>query len=147
MSPCSAIASLRQRDPLELELLVLVLAERLAYGGEPSSEVEMHLLGREARCRPEAPEVAPLVGPLSGLLLQLATGGAVGVLDRAVGGDVQRAGRDLEEGPAGRRPELAHEQDALLLVERDDGDCAGVAADVALGARPVGRSIMSTRKR
>ncbi len=76
--------------------------------------------------------------PEPGLLLELAPGRVLGVLLRAVRGDIEAAGRDLAQDPPGGQPELADEQDAVLVVDGHDRDRARMAGDVALGARAVG---------
>ena len=58
---------------------------------------------------------------------------------------VQRPGRDLQQHAARRVPVLAHEQDVLVIVEREDRDRARMPADVAGRERPSARRTVSTR--
>lgn len=122
-------------------MLVLVGSEPLIGMGriEVAGEVQHHPLRREARRSPELGQALPAPGAVTGLLLELAPGSEAGVLDLARGRiDVERSGRDLKKDAIGRRAPLANEQDVAGRIDRDDGDRAGVARDVALGATAVG---------
>ena len=82
--------------------------------------------------------MAPRPGALAGLLLELAPGGRLGSFLRAVVGEVETAGRDLEQDGADRDPVLAHQGHPTIGVERDDGDRARVTRDVTFRMRAVG---------
>ena len=71
-----------------------VRRRRRQVGGE----VQVHQLVGEARRRVERRELLPRPGAQAGLLLELAPGGDLGILLGAVVGDVEAAGRDLEQG-------------------------------------------------
>jgi hypothetical protein len=77
--------------------------------------------------------VPPRPGPQAGLFLELPPRGRLRVLLDSRGVDVETAGGDLEERPAGRHAVLPDEGDPLLFVERDDRDRTGVAGDVTGG--------------
>ena len=106
----------------------------------------MHQLGGEAGRRVELGDLAPRPGAHPGLLLELARGGDLGILDGAVIGHVQRPGGDLEQGLADRDPILADEQDTVLLVDGEDRDRARVSGDLARPREPSARSMVSTWK-
>jgi hypothetical protein len=125
---------------LELQVLVLVGAQAVGVDrGKVPGEVEVHQLRGEAGGGPERSEVLPGRGSEARLLLELATGGQVRVLERPIRGAVQRPGRDLQECPAGGEAELPDHEDPPLGVKGHDRDRPGVAHDVPGGASPVGR--------
>ena len=123
-------------------MLILIGPEPVVGMGrhEFGREVQRHVLAGEARRREEGAQPLPASGPVAGLLLEFAPSREIGILDRAgcLVGDIESPGRDLEEDPRRGRPPLADEQDAVVGVERQDRDRAGVAGDVAFGAGPVG---------
>ena len=99
----------------------------------------MHQLGREPGRGPERAELLPAPGAVAGLLLQLAPGRQLRILDGTADRvAIQRPGGDLEQRSAGRLAPLAHEQEAVRLVERDDGHRARVAHHVAPMAAAIG---------
>jgi hypothetical protein len=99
----------------------------------------VHQLAREAGGRPERAQREPRAGAVAGLLLELASSGELRVLGSGgVLGRVEAPGRDFEQDALRRRPPLADEQDAILGVDRDDRDRAGVTDDVALRTGAVG---------
>jgi hypothetical protein len=83
-------------------VLVLVGAEPLVRMGglQVRGQVQVHQLAGEAGRRPERGELPPGAGAVAGLLLELAAGGDLRVLDNAGRRvDVQRAGGNLEKNP------------------------------------------------
>ncbi len=81
----------------------------------------------------EGAQQLEVVGGQADLLGQLAGGRGLGLL--AV--DVSEAGGDLEQVDADGRPELAHQRDRPVVVEREDPDGTRVVHDVAGELVPV----------
>ena len=82
----------------------------------------MDVLRGEPRRHPRAADAHERVGVVAGLFAQLAVRGHVGRLAR-----LARAGRDLEQPPAGRVAVLLDEQPSPLVVDDHEGDRAGVS--------------------
>ena len=91
------------------------------------------------------PELPPRPGPQPGLLLELARAARSGSSFDAVVGDVEAAGRDLEQDRAGGERGTGGRAGPVLGVDRDDRDRARMAGDVALEREPSARSMVSTR--
>ena len=98
----------------------------------------MHQLVGEARRGVELAELLPGPGAQAGLLLELSTGGDVGLLLDAIVLDVEAAGGDLQQRRIRRQPPLAHERYAIVGVERDDGDRSRMPRDVTRRSGAVG---------
>jgi hypothetical protein len=99
-------------NPLHLDVGLLVGAlEGLLGRGEPAGEVDADDLVVPARARGELGEDLPL--------------------------DVEEPGRQLPLAQSHRVPVLPDDQDAVLLIERQDGDGARVVRVLADDRRPV----------
>ena len=128
-------------------MLVLVGAEAIAIGGSQiRGVIEIHQFRGKPGRSVEPRDEPPRAGAHAGLFLQLARGGDLGILDRAIGGDVEGPGRHLEQRLTDGDPELAHEEDAILIVDGEDRDGTRVADDLARCSGPSARSMVSTRK-
>lgn len=99
-------------DVDELILIRVLLARRQALG-----RVEVDLLVREADRRRDRRELRNVLRRVAGLLRELALGADERVLVRRI----ELAGRHLERHRIDRIAVLAHEDDAAVRQERDDG--------------------------
>jgi len=117
---------------VDLEVSFLVLGLVLLGGiGELTCQVYPHGLVRHARGRVGVDEQVPAGRDQAGLLGQL----PACCLDRRLVRDVEQPRRQLPQRLPYRVAVLLEQDDALLLIERDDADRARVVDDLAdLGA-------------
>jgi len=98
----------------------------------------MHQFGGEARGGVEPGDEPPRRSAHPGLLLELTRGGQVGILYRAVVGDVEGPRGHLKERLADGDPVLADQQDVPVVIDGQDRNGTRVARDLARSARPIG---------
>src|SRR5258708_1300732 len=122
---------LGEGEGLDLDALVLVA---LRLGGREAGRAEhVHGLVAESRRRKEERDPAQAPRLLSDLFLQLPLRG---LLRRLAG--VQAAGGQLPEGVVDGIAVLADEDDPPVILDREDGDGAGMPHDLARRADAAG---------
>src|SRR5207302_2955877 len=114
-----------EAEPLGGDGLAAVVVRRRPDLLQPGGEVEVVPLVREAWRAVEDPEGLEHAGLVARLLLQLAPRAVGGVLT----GNIELAGRDLEEVRADGMAVLADQQDRTVF-ERDDRRGPRVADDL-----------------
>ena len=95
------------------------------------------VFGQEARSGEEAADALEFAGAIAGLLLQLAMGRRLGILDHAVV-HVEGSGGQFQQGSAAGQTVLSHQQETAAHVERGDHHGSRVEDDVARRLRAVG---------